>query len=1053
MGILVLTPIVQFIGIIIPIIGCVTLYRREQSKTAMCLMLTSVACFIINSTYLLLLWSGSHDAAFVALKVLYLGNALFYFSFILFIATYLEIGTSGFRLALMSIWGAIEGCLLFILWSGDPWHLVFKSIHIRPTGILGITSVQTTQGVVCMVRNAAICSILVIGMIYTTIKMFQMKVKEERQNLAKLCGAQFVIVVALHLSLLFRLPFDVTPICASLSILSIILGVIKGDFFRITDQARDWVVDHMDNALIITDTYYGYLDANEYAKAIFPMLRLIQKNQLVPIELQSLFTTKRENHEIGGHRYRKEVEPLIHKGKIVGHSLLLIDITEQCNLLLEIEAEKERAEEANKAKSMFMSNMSHEIRTPMNAIVGMTDILLREELSKNQREYLNNIKSSGNALLTIINDILDFSKIESGKMDIIEDEYEPMSMFNDLSMLFLNRIGEKHVELLYDIDTELPQKLYGDVQRIRQVVINLMNNAIKFTQEGSVTLSVKAKMESEEDITLSFYVYDTGQGIKEEDIGKLFGSFQQVDTKKNHHMEGTGLGLAIAKQLVELMGGSISVESTYGKGSCFSFVIPQKVRNAKKAAEIKVQDRERLVISARFDNSLVKEKYDALVQAYGITHMDVADAEQEKQRLEVFFTDDYWSIKDEEMSLFQKWNTRICVLHNPMCQDFSDIQATLVNKPLYSLNFCQVLNNEDVSFETEEHVSCFIAPQARVLVVDDNEMNLKVARGLLEPTRMQIDVAENGKIAIDMIQRNRYDMVFFDHMMPVMDGVEATQRIRQMEDEYYQKLPIIALSANATVEARELFKANGFNDFVAKPIKLKELCKCIRTWLPENYVENISQQTKKAVSDNTDTTTSDIPQMKGIDIAEGIANSGTKELFLQLLADFYKLIDQKSTKIEKCLADGMIRDYTIEVHALKSTARMIGAMELSEKFYRLEQLGNASEAEILKEKTPEVLALYRSYKTILEPFGRNNQNKQAVSCDKMIETLQQLKEAIDCFDLDGADEAMRQINGFEFPEDCRGDIECLDAYVADVAMEDIMNLVDTLVLKLQQSLN
>lgn len=253
----------------------------------------------------------------------------------------------------------------------------------------------------------------------------------------------------------------------------------------------------------------------------------------------------------------------------------MLNVTKRYNMMEELKEAKQRAEEANESKSNFLSNMSHEIRTPMNAIVGMTEILLRSDLSDQDRGYLMNIKNSGASLLTIINDILDFSKIESGRLEIIEEEYEPMSMLSDLSMIFLNRIGDKPVELLFDIDRNLPNKMYGDALRIRQVIINIANNAIKFTGNGYVKLTIKMSPMTEADmVNLDISIEDSGQGIKPEDLDKLFGSFQQVDIKKNRNKEGTGLGLAISKQLVETMGGQIGVRSEYGKGSEFYFNIP-----------------------------------------------------------------------------------------------------------------------------------------------------------------------------------------------------------------------------------------------------------------------------------------------------------------------------------------------------------------------------------------------------------------------------------------------------------------------------------------------
>ncbi len=691
--------------------------------------------------------------------------------------------------------------------------------------------------------------------------------------------------------------------------------------------------------------------------------------------------------------------------------------------------------------------MSHEIRTPMNAIVGMTDILLREEHSQQTKEYLKNIKSSGAALLTIINDILDFSKIESGKMEIVESTYEPMSMFHDLSMIFFNRIGDKHIELLYDIDKNMPRKLYGDSQRIRQIVINLMNNAIKFTDSGYVQLKVKADMQGVDNVNLIFEIKDSGQGIKNEDLDKLFVSFQQVDMKKNHSKEGSGLGLSISKQLVELMQGNIGVSSKYGEGSTFYFTVPQRVMDARVATGLKDTRAKESKIGLRIKNTYIKKQIMKLSKEYWINCIDFSD--EPVQRVDYLLTDDISLVPESDKGQLLKTGTNLCILNNPMKAEEPIEHVMIISKPFYSLNFCQLLNREEVpetSVDKEE--MNFTAPKAQVLLVDDNEMNLKVAQGLLAPLKMQIDIAVNGKEALNKVQKKEYHIVLMDHMMPVMDGIEATRAIRKLSDEKYKKLPIIALSANATAEARDMFQKETLNDFIAKPIKMKEMEQCILKWLPNELILVEDTAEKERVVENV----IDCEQLviEGVDVTEGFKNCGSKELFFDLLTDFYKLIDTKSSKVEQCLNEGKIREYTIEVHALKSMARMIGALELSNEFYQLEKLGNEENRQEIENRTPDILVHYRSYKDKLKDHIRvNTEEKVATSAEEIKDVLFKIHDAMDNFDLDEVDKAMKELESFELPETLKPMAEKLSVLVTDVAMEEVLDLTDEMCAQLK----
>lgn len=1036
---------IQSFGMLVPLVGIVALLRREQTKVSTYMLLTNIGCLMLNAGYLLLMSSQNSREAHLAYKIEYLGNVMFYFFFILFL-----VGYFGKKIprVILSVWVFLEGSQVMALWLERHENSMFGGLQFMAGSGLGIMQADVKKSVLYDFRYGLLMAILLFMLGFTMFRMCKTKVKTERGNLGRLAGAEFVVMLSLALARGLHFEYDVVPVAASCAVFSIILGVIRGEF-HVEDVGRSWLFGDMKDAFVIVDRDYSYLDANASAKAYFPELLLTVKHAPVSKQLLQLFQQEEERFILNDRHFVKKIVPIKEKGVVEGYGMLMSDIHEQHMLMEELKKQKERAEEANEAKSAFMSTMSHEIRTPMNAIVGMTDIVLRSNLPDREKEYLTNIRSSGEALLSIVNDILDFSKIESGKLEIIEDDYAPMSMLNDLSMIFLNRIAEKPVELLFDIDKRMPAKLHGDSLRIRQVIINIVNNAIKFTDSGYVKLSMEILQMDEEDILLQFRVKDTGQGIKEEDISRLFGTFEQMDKEKNKYKEGTGLGLAISKQLVELMHGEITVESVYGQGSEFTFSLPQRIVHQVQAAELK-DDPEGITVGGMMRSSYAQDMLKQLIDTYELNYSDCNFECVRRHKIDYFFTDQVNLVSDELLDHMKANGTTLCVVQNPMTDGTWDKEAVLINKPLYTLNFCQVLNNESVAFEAaEERVLNFTAPNAKILIVDDNEMNLKVAKGLLEPLKMQIETAGDGKQALDKIRETSYDIVFMDHMMPVMDGVEAVRQLRSWKGDYYQKLPVIALTANAVSGAKETFLSVGMNDFVAKPIRIKEICTAIKKWLPKEYLqENVSSN----MMPETEQQETELC-IEGLDVTEGLENCGTKELFLSLLGDFYKLIEWKAVKIEKCLADGLIRDYTIEVHALKNTARMIGAMQLSADFYRLEQLGNQEDTESLLQETPAVLELYRSYKPVLKPYAELKTEKKVVDNEAMIAVLLKIKNAMDSFDLDGADAALKELEEYQLPESLQDKMEVLRAYVADVAMEDVMRLTEEMAAELNGGTN
>ena len=344
----------------------------------------------------------------------------------------------------------------------------------------------------------------------------------------------------------------------------------------------------------------------------------------------------------------------------------------------------------------------------------------------------------------------------------------------------------------------------------------------------------------------------------------------------------------------------------------------------------------------------------------------------------------------------------------------------------------------------------FTAPKASILIVDDNEINLEITAELLEPLQMQIDLADSGKRALEMIERKKYHLIFMDHMMPVMDGIETTERIRQSGGEYYQTVPIVALTANTQPDDREKFAAAGMNDLVAKPVEMEEVCKCLEKRLPEELIHRVDLNGQSSGIAEQSGQSGSLPDLPGINAADGIKNSGSEKLWYKLLGDFYKLIDAKANKLEKCLADGLIRDYTIEVHALKNTARMAGAGQLSEWFHRMEDCGNAGDVETITTQTPDLLKELRSFKDILRPYGETgNQNKKEAAPEELIEILTRMRNAMDGFDMDTVDEAMKELERLRIPGNCTQLMEKLRVAVADVMMEEVINIADEMIATLQ----
>ena len=681
-------------------------------------------------------------------------------------------------------------------------------------------------------------------------------------------------------------------------------------------------------------------------------------------------------------------------------------------------------------RSDFLANMSHEIRTPMNAVLGMAEMSLREDLPPAAREYITQIKTSGMSLLNIINDILDFSKIDSGKMDIVEEEYAPLSIFNDTSNIITTRIGTKKLELLLNINPTFPCKVIGDSQRIKQVLINLSNNAIKFTNKGRVKISLDYKDISDDQIEMRISVSDTGIGIKKADLEKIFESFSQVDSKRNRNVEGTGLGLAISKRLVELMNGTISVESVYETGTKFTITIPQKV--VDHSPSIFVREPDAFMISGLFSNRYIARQFYRDAKNLGIFHAALMNTDSfntllanysdalKSKKLFVFF--------DEEM--FTPALERI-INRNPeinfvelidLTSDYSTKKANVrINKkPLSSLTIAMALNNEELKISRSDQAIQFdyTAPDAKVLIVDDNEINLNIAEGLLEPLKMQITRATGGKEAIDIISKNKFDLILMDHMMPEIDGIETTRIIRRLHKEY-DEVPIIALTANAMEGSKDMFLSEGMNDFIAKPIEVLNMVNTVRKWLPVEKVKKDIVISEISDEKNEDSVYEDLYNISDLNAEAAIKLLGSEKMYYNLLKEYHKAIPNKSALIRQYLENKDWPNYTVEVHALKSLSRQAGALELADMAAELEKAGNDRNTGFIEKYTEPMLQKYLSYEPLIgilfdDKKVEKKKRKTKASRKVLLELFDMMTIALDNLDIDMMEEVISGLDKYNF---------------------------------------
>lgn len=621
-------------------------------------------------------------------------------------------------------------------------------------------------------------------------------------------------------------------------------------------------------------------------------------------------------------------------------------------LATKLENARSEADAANRSKSLFLAKMSHEIRTPINAIIGMNEMILREEDRQDIIDYGMDVKRSAYSLLSTINDILDLSKIESGKMELVFAEYDVCTLLYDIVNMISMKAKDKELEIKLSLDEQLPSKLYGDDVRLRQILINLLNNAVKYTDTGSVTLSVSGEIQ-DSNVNLYFEVKDTGIGIKKEDLNKLFAEFERIEEKRNRNIEGTGLGISITTQLLTMMGSQLKVDSVYGEGSKFYFHLLQNIVDKEPIGDIE----------KRIHQQVVEYNYE-------------------------------------------------------------------VN---------------------------FVVPEAKILVVDDNQVNRKVFLNLLKELQMEIHEAAGGLSCLDMVKKQSYDLIFLDHMMPDLDGVETIKKMQVLEDNLCKETPVIALTANALSGAREMYLDIGFSDYLSKPFQPEKLEEMILEYLPKEKIVAVDMPALPKKRDKTlNFAEQGFPDVEGIDWKYAAIVQPDTESLLDVIMMFASLLKSEAQVLKKNynILLGMLdtkpseseevleawRQYRVKVHAMKTSAAMIGAISLSSFARLLEDFSKKRLIEPIKALTDVYLEEWLSYEERLSVFKvneGNTENGKEFLASAILELLNSLDAAMEDMDVDAADEIIKQIQDYTIPDNLKEMVEQLASAVInlDIQME------------------
>lgn len=822
-------------------------------------------------------------------------------------------------------------------------------------------------------NNAYICYCIIVAitMLSSIIYMMLYSNRKRMQVLSKkLLLAEFIVVFGMVLDTIFPL-LNISAIPGStigqlIGLMAMYQAICFVDRSRITiNNMSTYVYNSLTTPVLVYDHNYRLQILNDVAHDFIGL----KETEMETADISSLFSIRAEDAFLFSGN-RKDIDVICQHNQlhcslsiskihddyydIIGYIIIVTDLSERMNAISRLEEAIGEAENANQAKTIFLANMSHEIRTPMNAILGFTELTLREDISSQVREYVDGINLASRNLLAIINDILDITKIESGKMELVPSNYFFADLLDDVSLIISQQASQKGLAFVMKTDDQIPTQLYGDKVRIRGVLINILNNAVKYTKEGTVTFETKVLSLTSDMVELAFIISDTGVGIRPEDRKNLFKSFERLDQKIHYGVEGSGLGLAIAKGYVSLMGGDITIDSEYGVGSIFTITIGQKV-----------------------------------IDSSPIQHRFTIDKHKENM---------YGSCK---------------------------------------------LTIHDV----------------RVLLVDDNHINLMVAKSLLNSYGLYVDTALNGAAALNACQTTHYPIIFMDQMMPDMDGVETMRQIRAL-DPYYapgNESKIIVLTANAIRGSREQLIKEGFDEYLGKPLNLRQLERLLILYLPSHKITIspiLPSGSDEKASDSSDGAQISYLQktLSDMDVSLGLKNcGGSIPDYLNILKINYTYGIKHLEELEELLKKKDYQNYTIKIHSMKSTALGIGAVTASNMALEQENAGRQGDHAFIDSNFENFRANYQSQLLKIEEVLRHYNMLAEQSGDSSEEApderilsgiLSNIQNHIDSFDFAKVFEILEEMKKYQLPSKYQEVFGKLAAYMDELAVDDIRQLID-----------